>query len=202
MVYVLIIGKIISILLLPVLAPLAMAWSGQNDENNMKWYKNPYLYGLLLAAAAVIAIEIYDRQRSSPVDSEELEFFSSSDYEKGINDYLSKQTITHTAPELREIIRKFEFAEYAWKKKDFEEARRALDSLSKGKDDQGPLLKIPSALVLNNLGCVWFKIQRNKQFKASKMLLSAMSLVSQGGSHIDVIESNINKLDTMTNRVD
>ena len=202
MVYLLVIGKIISILLLPVLAPLAMSWFEKNKGNDKGWYSNLYIYGLLLAAAAVIVIELYDRQINSPLDSEELEFFNSSDYEKDVNAYLSKQQNSPTASELRELFRKFEFAEYAWEKNDIEEARKALASLSKGKDEQGPLLKIPSALVLNNLGCVWFKIQRNKQFKASNMLFAARNLASPNSNHLDVIESNINKLDTMTNRVD
>ena len=103
---------------------------------------------------------------------------------------------------MRELIRKFKYAEYALNNKDYEEARKALSSLSNGKDDKGPLYKIPSALVLNNIGCAWFHIQRSKQFKASNMLFAARKLLKSESRQAEIIESNIIKLDKMTNKID
>jgi hypothetical protein len=38
---------------LPVLAPIAMGWPTQTGNENKKWFKNPYVYGLLIAGATV-----------------------------------------------------------------------------------------------------------------------------------------------------
>lgn len=206
MVYLLIIaGKIISILLLPIFATIALDKAGNSSQGRtfkQRWTNNLYIYLFLLAGCAVIAIEILDRQRSLPSDSEVLEFIELSNYEKEVKGYITQKNLSATPSEKMEIFRKFEFAEYAWEKNDQDEARKALEALEKGKDNQGPLLHIPSTAVSNNLGCVWFKIQRNKQFKSSNYFLKAKKMSSQEGTYFSVVVANIEKLDKMVNKVD
>ncbi len=205
MIYLLIAGKLISILLLPIFAPIALDKARSPNGNRsfkQRWLKNFYAYIVLFAGFAVIAIEICDKQRNLPSDSEALEFIELSSYEKEVNDYITQNNVSATSGEKMGIFRKFEFAEYAWEKNDQDEARKALEALEKGKDEQGPLLPIPSTVVYNNLGCVWFKIQRNKQFRSSDFLLKAKALSSNGSAYFSIVVANIEKLDRMVNKAD
>ena len=190
---------------MPILAPIALDRAGNSSQSRtfiQRWFKNPYLYLLLLAGLAVITIEIIEKQRSFPSDSEVLEFIELSNYEKEVNGYITQNNITATPGQKLEIFRKFEFAEYAWEKKDQDESKKALEALEKGKDDQGPLLHMPSAVVSNNLGCVWFKIQRNKQFRSSNYFLKAKNMSPQGSTYFSIVVANTEKLDRMVNKVD
>ena len=91
---------------------------------------------------------------------------------------------------------------YAWKKRDYSETILALTSLRNGQDSVGPLPKVKSVAVLNNLGCAYFKSQRNKKFLASQSFHDAKTLAASDAHLLAVVQANLDALDEMTNAQD
>src|SRR5205823_5687663 len=99
----------------------------------------------------------------------------------------------------QQLMRKFDYACYAWKAGDFSEAGKALLSLESGQDQVGVLRKLPSFVVSNNLGCVAFRQHRNREFKAFIYFQTARERVREAEPFRTAVEANITALDQMVN---
>lgn len=169
-----------------------------------KWsYGNKYFWFLLFAVGTGIGVELYSFSTGQPrADTQDpLTFLSLRAYENELTAVSSAGTAT-TLPDRDQLLRKFEHAEYAWHSGDYREAASSLMSLRSGKDDVGQLPKIPSSIVSNNLGCIYFKLQRNKGFLSFTYLREAQTLAGANHPNRLTIDENIQKLDRLVNSLD
>lgn len=169
-----------------------------------KWsYGNKYFWFLLIAVAAGVGGELYSFSTGQPrADTHDpLTFLSLRAYENELT-AVSSAGMATTPPDRNQLLRKFEHAEYAWHSGDYREAASSLMSLRSGKDDVGQLPKIPSAIISNNLGCIYFKLQRNQGFLSFTYLHEAQTLAGANHPNRSAIDENIQKLDRLVNSLD
>jgi hypothetical protein len=184
---------------IPILAaPYIEYGKGPNGKPIRKWsYGNLYFWLILLAISIDVGLERYGSEHAIDDSHSPLTFLDNHAYEED----LAALSPPLNATEQQELRRHFEHAEYAWSRHDYDEAAKALLALAAGKDSFGSFRQLSSATVSNDLGCVFFKLQRNKEFKASQYLFEAKSL-SRGSQNADVIERNLQHLDTLVNTLD
>lgn len=170
-----------------------------------KWtLKNLFFWFLLIAVAvgAFIGINTLNFSEQSTTTERPLVFLPLPIYEKELDNYNPQLSSSTWEWEKRELLRKFKHAQHAWNLKDYTEALNTLIELETGKDMVGNLRKVESYVVRSNLGCVYFKIQGNKEFKASFYLQAAKELVKPGNIHRKTIDENLKNLDSMVNTLD
>jgi hypothetical protein len=165
-----------------------------------KWiFKNFFFWVLigLIAVAAVVEVKAYKPEPG--VSDKPLEFFTLPAYKTELDAYSANQQGSNWDSEKQQLMRKFESACYAWKAGDLNETGKALIAIETGQDQIGSLRKIPSFVVSNNLGCVAFKQQRNREFKAFMYFQTAKDRVQNAEPFRGTIDSNITILDQMVN---
>jgi hypothetical protein len=121
-------------------------------------------------------------------------------YEKELDSMPQKPT--DWAQRKQELVRKFQFAQYAYDFHDYPKAIDALSELEKGQDALGPLFYMPSYVVANDLGCAYFKRQRNHGFQASRYIILAQSRVPPNSLEARALDENFTVLDELVNRLD
>lgn len=163
---------------------------------------NTFFYILIVTIAIGIVVEINSSNNLEVVNEKKLYFMSLDVYKAEIDLILNSSPSQPTSQTSNELIRKFQHAVYAWEQSDYKESKKALRSLIEGKDNFGILNVIPTYSVYNNLGCVYFKIQRNKDFKAYDYLKKSLSLSQNNPLHTDYINENIFNLNEMVNKLD
>lgn len=198
-----IIKAVLALAVIPVLVALyydhgkalASKWRGWTVKNRFFWI----LLGVL-TLAAIFEIKAY-RPETAATDKP-LEFFPLSAYKTELDAYSPAQQGATWDTEKQQLMRKFEYAVYAWRARDFNEAAKALLALENGQDQVGILRKIPSFVVSNNLGCIVFGQHRNKEFKAYVHFQTAKDRVHTIEPFRATIEANITTLDQMVNSLD
>jgi len=135
-----------------------------------------------------------------PLKPTALRFLPLEAYEKELDSIQEKPP--DWAAKKQELIRKFQFADYAYSRHDYQKSIDALAELEKGADPLGPLFSAPSYVVANNLACAYFKHQRNRGFFASRYLLLALSRVPPNSAEAQTLQENVASLDELVNRLD
>lgn len=204
-----IIKGVFALIVIPVLISLYLSKVSKLEGTKQQVVKgytvsSLYFWLLIVAVGGGVYSEIRTFQGTKPLPIAEkpLEFFLQRVFEKEINEYGASKDVPRWNEEKEPLLRKFDHAVYAWNTKDYDEARKALISLKIGRDQVGDLLRIPSFVVNNNLGCAFFKQQRNKQFKAYSHFAEAKKLVGQEKPYVNYIDENLNNLDKMVNNLD
>lgn len=205
---ILIIKIILTVILLPVFGALFIDKAKNLEATLPKWRKfsisNVHFWTSIVSLIALIFIEVYSYNRSKPVLVEEnLEFLSIDTYKDELEKKVAKiDSLPNKEESVKELLRKFQHAEYAWKTKDSDEVIKTLNELFTGKDMNGDFLKIQSFVVLNNLGVAFFHKQRNKEFRSSSFLQEALNAQEVNSLYKESILNNFRKLDSMSNNLD
>jgi heme/copper-type cytochrome/quinol oxidase subunit 2 len=166
------------------------------------FFKNFYFYIMLILVGFAVFAEV--RTNHTPENQHgqerELEFFRMDAYRNELNQHIPPATNTDWSNQKQQLLRKFDYAQYLWDSKDYKRALEALSSLEAGQDQVGSLEKVPSFVIDNDLGCVYFKLQRNRSFSAFTFFQNARNLADS--EHRNSIEENLRKLDDMVNAID
>jgi hypothetical protein len=101
---------------------------------------------------------------------------------------------------LQIVKTKFEEAEYAQEKNDFDRAIQLYAEIQRGSDRNGEFVKFPSACIENNMAVDLFRKQGDRQFKASSLLLDALKMSPKPQDQMDLIQRNIDALDQYVNQ--
>jgi hypothetical protein len=200
---------IIKAVLVVGLVPIVLSfWLKRADDMKPKpwaarWtYANWAFWLLLIGIAVVASLEVWSYRESQPRTGEEvaLTVLPLAAYEQEID--ATTQRPADWPARRQELVRKFEFAEYAYAKHDYAKAAQALQELESGQDSLGSLLRVNSYVVGNNLGCIYFKLQRNRGFTAIQWFFTARARAATAMSHNQTVEQNIRVLDDLVNRLD
>jgi hypothetical protein len=185
-----------------VAAYLASAERLKNEKWGRRWIWHWSFLILLVAMASVSALEVWSYERSTPSveTGRPLRFMPLEAYEKELDGVQQKSTDWEQRKQ--ELVRKFQFAQYAYDQRDYPRAIDALSDLEKGQDALGPLFRIESYVIANDLGCAYFKRQRNHNFLASRYISLAQSRVPQNSVEARTLEENFSALDELVNRLD
>lgn len=205
MVLISILKFILGLVLIPTLVSFYYG-KGTSTEGKFheKWItKNPFFWGLLITLVIGIGLEVtvFRYAKPAPVEEEPLKFFGLIVYQEELSQH-DPPTSENWEIDQQQLLRKFEHAEYAWNSGDYEEAANALLALKTGRDEVGDLYRIPCFVVNNNLGCVYFELQRNKDFEAFIHFWTAKDFVGSREPYRTEIENNLRKLDNMVNSLD
>jgi hypothetical protein len=198
------IGKaILAIVIIPArIAP----YYDRGKKPNARWpdwtIKNLFFWLLLTAVTAAAVLEVRTYRPELASTDKPLDFFPLSAYKAELDTYAAPQQGQTWDAEKQQLMRKFDYACYAWKAGDPNEAAKALLALETGQDQVGTLRKIPSFAVSNNLGCITFRQHRNKDFKAFLYFQAAKERVKSAEPFRTTIESNLTVLDEMVNTLD
>lgn len=95
---------------------------------------------------------------------------------------------------------KFDEADYAQNKNDFERAVQLYTDIERGSDENGAFATFPSVCVENNMALDVFRKDGDRGFRASSLLLGALKLGPMPQHHIDLIKHNIDELDRYINQ--
>lgn len=199
---------LLTVILLPVFGALFLDKAKKLPAAVPKWRKfsisNIHFWTSIVSLFILICIEVHSYNKSKPVLVEEnLEFLMINVYKEELGKKLNMlDNLENKEFALKELLRKFQHVEYAWKTKDSEEVIKTLNELYTGKDTNGDLLKIQSFVVLNNLGVAFFNKQRNKEFKASSFLNEALKAQEVNSPYKESVLNNFRKLDLMSNNLD
>lgn len=164
--------------------------------------KNPLGVLLLLFVGGGIFLEVWFFPRDQLGEQRPLVFLELEEYQKELDSYNKTHKSSNWTAEEPQLIRKFKHVLYAWSKADYQETINTLYQLHNAKDSYGRLLQIESYTVLNNLGVAYFKLQRNKEFKASGYLKQALVLAESKSVDTQLLVNNIKALDVMVNQID
>ncbi len=133
-----------------------------------------------------------------------LEYFNKGNLEEEVNLRRQKNLLNdpHIEQTLQIIKVKFDDAQYAQDKNDFERALQLYTEIQRGSDENGTFDKFPSACIENNMALDLFRKQgdKDKGFKASSLLLDALRLDPKPQHHLDVIQRNVEALDQYINQ--
>ncbi|MGH9714224.1 MAG: hypothetical protein ACRD5M_13080 [Candidatus Acidiferrales bacterium] len=196
-----------AILIVAVVPALITVYLGTADKLKTekwprRWIWNFPFWILLVAIVGVSALEVWSYERSTPAaeSNRPLHFLPLESYEKELDSF--KQKSSDWEQRRQELVRKFEFAAYAYDRQDYAKSVNALSEIEKGEDTQGPLTQTSSYVVANDLACAYFKRQRNHGFSASRFLFLAQSRVPPNSKEARMMEENIAILDELVNRLD
>jgi hypothetical protein len=169
-----------------------------------KWLtKNIFSLIIIISFLSGVFLEIKSYKFTSQrnIEDEKLLYFDFGVYKEELDSHQPVSEIDW-GNEKEQLLRIFEHAEYAWESGDYEEARDALQSLKRGKDEFGNMYRFQSFSVNNNLGCLYFEIKRNKDFDSIIHYLIAKEIVGSKEPYRSRIDENIKKLDRMVNTID
>jgi hypothetical protein len=174
----------------------------KNEKWPRRWIWNWSFLILLVAMASVSTLEVWSYERSTPSAEagRPLRFMPLEAYEKELDTVGQKPM--DWVQRKQELVRKFQFAQYAYDQHDYPRAIDALSDLEKGRDALGPLFQMQSYVVANDLACAYFKRERNRGFQASRYILLAQSRVPQNSMEARTLEDNVSALDELVNRLD
>lgn len=100
-----------------------------------------------------------------------------------------------------QVIRvKFDEADYAQRKKDFDRALELYAEIERGSDVNGPFETFPSAAIRNNMAISYFEKQGDRGFKASSLFLDALKTEPKPIHQRDLIQRNIDAIDKYLNQ--
>lgn len=194
-------GFFIPGLIIPILIGLLFYKASKFDKNAKsinKWFlKNFWAYALIITAA----IQIYTEYRSLTkfeIGNEKLVVFSIRDFENDLEEKLDS-TFSIESKSVKELMYKFEIAQYAFDNGDYEKHISTLQEIINGKDNYGNLMKIESYVIYNNLAISSFFYKRNKDFECSNYLFQAINKVESASSQRVDIDNNIKILDRILN---
>jgi hypothetical protein len=132
-------------------------------------------------------------------DTENLVFFGAADFQQELNQYPGCKDGAEWQDSTRVLLSEFNHAVDLWELRAYENARQKLVDIDEGQTNFGPLKRIQSSVVKNNLGCVEFRLQGNRGFVAYEYLRAAINLARGNNNLKSKIESNLHKLDEMVN---
>ena len=95
---------------------------------------------------------------------------------------------------------KFDQAAYAQEKNDFDLALRLYGEIQHGADENGSFDTFPSSCIMNNMAVAFFKKQADKKFRASTLLIQALSNQPLPQHETDIIQQNLEALDSYVNQ--
>jgi len=101
---------------------------------------------------------------------------------------------------LQIVKTKFEEAEYAQGKNDFDRAIQLYSEIQQGSDPNGEFTKVAAACIENNMAIDLFRKQGDRGFKASSLLLDALKMSPQPQDELALIQRNIDALDKYLNQ--
>jgi len=202
-----VIKAILLILVIPTLTTIylknAEDLKAANATALQKWVtKNWPILPVLVLVGAATWMEAWTYRRTTPIETGEaaLTLLPAVTYVQELDAVAAKPADWPTRRQ--ELIRKFEFADYAYNKGDFAKTIEALTELDQGRDSQGSLFRASSCVVSNNLACAYFRRQRNRGFAAARFLLMARDRAAARPSDLQKIDANLDKLDKLVNRLD
>jgi hypothetical protein len=203
-VHIILIKAVLIVAVVPAILAVYLGSAERLKSENWfrRWIWNWAFSILLVAMAGVLALEVWSYERSTPSAdaSRPLRFMPLEAYEKEIDSIQQKPT--DWTQRKQELVRKFQFAQYAYDQHDYAKTIDALSELEKGEDAMGPLFHIPSYVIANDLACAYFKKQRNRGFLASRYMLQAQSRVPPNSMEAHGLEENLSTLDDLVNRLD
>jgi len=164
--------------------------------------KNPFAILLLLVVVGGISLEVWFFPRELDREEHPLVFLDAENYQRELDACQPKQQSPNWPADRPQLVRKLKHALYAWRKADYQEAINTLHQLRNANDSYGHLARIESHTVLNNLGVSYFKLQRNREFKASWFLQQAQLLAEEQSADSQEIVNNMKALDRMVNNLD
>ena len=195
---------LLAVAIVPLLITLYLASAERlkTQEWYRRWIVNWAFLALVVAVAAASTLEVWSYRQSTPSGETErpLRFLPLEAYEKELDSIQQKPS--DWAARKQELIRKFQFADYAYDRHDYQKSIDALSELEKGEDALGPLFHVPSYIVANDLACAYFRRQRNRGFFASRYLALAQSRVPPNSTEVHALEENLAALDELVNRLD
>jgi hypothetical protein len=196
---------VLAVAVIPVLVALyyGRATKKGNAAKRTDWsVNNSFFWILLVAVGGAIYLEVGTYRPEPILTDRPLEFFPLSAYKAELDSFSSSQQSQSWQADKEQLLRKFDYACYAWKTGDFDEAAKALVALETGQDQVGNFRKISSFAVSNNLGCVAFRQHRNKEFKAFLYFETAKDRVQESEPFRTTIDANLTALDQMVNKLD
>lgn len=200
-----IILRIIATLMIPVFVRLYISKAQELTTTPVwnRWvFKNPFTYLSVIACGTMIGLE-YQSQLDSQPELEKLEliFFTNEKFKEEIKKFKSIEFKEGTDL-YKQILMKFEYAEYSRKKNDYEITLNTLEELVQGKDHHGTFPKVESYVLKNNIGVAFFELQRNKDFKSSINFINSLELIQPVNPDYEVVQKNIINLNQMVNKLD
>jgi hypothetical protein len=188
----------------PVLITIYLATAERLKEDKFwrRWIFNLPFLGLVLVSGGAVALEVWSYEQSTPSMETDrpLRFLPLETYEKELDNFQQKPQDWPIRKQ--ELIRKFQFAEYAYSQRDYRKSVAAFSELENGQDALGPLFRIASFAVANDLACAYFRRQRDHGFFASRYLELAQSRAPLNSKDAQDITENIAILDDLVNRLD
>ena len=206
MILIYIIEALLTLVLIPVFGTLYI--SKVQGLTTGKWwvkysYGNTYFWVILVLIGGVIFIRFISISPEPPSKQLTMEFLNGDLYHTELSAKLEQLSDTlYVNNSLKDLSSKFEHAQYAWSKKDYNEVIITLENMNSGYDRHGSLPKIESFVILNNLGVAYFMRQRNKDFHASLYLGRALLEVSNNRAYEERIRKNYENLNEMVNTLD
>ena len=167
-----------------------------------RWIWNMPFWILFFVVAGALIVEIVTYRRSTPTaeGDKPLRFLPHEVYEKELDNVQPKPA--DWEQKKQDLVRKFQFAEYAFNTRDYSKSIDAFIDLENGRDNIGPLFKATSYSVANDLACAYFKKQRDKGFLASRYMTLAKDRVPANSEDTRSLEENLSTLDELVNRLD
>lgn len=107
----------------------------------------------------------------------------------------------HPSPDIQVMKVKFDEAQYAQGKRDFDRALKLYEDIDRGSDENGKFGNFACSCVLNNMAIVYFWKQGDKGFRTSPLMFRALELQPKPQYAQDVIQRNIDELDRFLNEV-
>ncbi len=132
-------------------------------------------------------------------ESPKLEFLTKANLEEEarMRGFSSNQA---SGQALRIIKAKFDDANYAESKNDFDHALKIYGEIEVGADENGSFATFPSACIKNDMAIAFFRKQNDRGFKASGLLIEALRLGPKPSDQIELIQRNIEALDKYVNQ--
>lgn len=103
------------------------------------------------------------------------------------------------APTMQIMRTKFDDAQYAQTKNDFDRALKLYEEIDRGSDENGSFATFPCGCIKNNMAIASFHKQGDKGFKASRLLFEALRLEPKAQYEMDLIQRNVDALDHYIN---
>ncbi len=159
-----------------------------------------FMLGMIIVVSLniVIIVFFFKVQHPSPPD---FEFFQLSEYNKELK-YLHQMNSNINKTQLDEIARIFSHSLKLISMPNYPEAEHILSCLKSGEDENGKFLKFKSYAVDNNLAVLSFYLRRNKNFRASALLQSALNYKHLNPTAEHIINNNLELLDKSVNFLD
>jgi hypothetical protein len=129
-----------------------------------------------------------------------LEYLNERDYEEEIKLRRQKSVLTSADQALQVIKTKFDEADYAHSRNDFDRALQLYREIDRGSDQNGTFDTFRSACIENNTAVDYFQKQGDKGFKASGLLFDAIRIDPKPQRHLDLIQRNIDAMDKYVNQ--